>query len=119
MAMMVMKAGTAISSRFHSISPMTETISTPTMMSAGAVTLAVTTLRSGEKNNDKANRPATTTAVNPVLAPEATPAVDSTNAVVGEVPIMEAKTMEDESASSAGPTRFIRLSLIRPALVAI
>jgi hypothetical protein len=77
MAIIVKKAGTAISNFAQSIFPKDETISTPTMIKAGAVTAVVTTDNNGKKKIDKINSPAVTSEANPVLAPAATPAVDS------------------------------------------
>ena len=76
-AIIVKNAGTAISKRVHSIFPNEETINTPTIINAGAVTAAVTTDNNGKKNSDKINNPAVTSEANPVLAPAATPAEDS------------------------------------------
>lgn len=77
MIMIVKKAGTAISKRDQFIFPKDETISTPTIIRAGAVTGAVTTSNSGKKNKDRMKNPAVTKDANPVLAPVATPADDS------------------------------------------
>lgn len=76
-AIIVKKDGTAISKRFHSIFPKEDTMSTPTIINAGAVTGDVTTDNTGKKNNDNKKNPAVTSAAKPDLAPEATPADDS------------------------------------------
>lgn len=75
--MSVKNAGTAISNFFQSISPIDEAINTPTMIKAGAVTGAVMTLNSGEKNKASKNKIPVTTAENPERPPAATPADDS------------------------------------------
>lgn len=77
-ATMVKNAGTAISNRFQSIFPKEETIKTPTMTNAGVVTGEVITDNNGKKKIDKTNNAPVTNEANPVLAPAATPAVDST-----------------------------------------
>jgi len=77
MEIIVKNAGTAISNFFQSISPKDETIKIPTIIKAGAVTAAVTTLSNGEKNSASKKNPAVTTAVNPERPPAATPADDS------------------------------------------
>lgn len=77
-AMIVKKAGMAISSFFQSIEPSVEAINTPTIIRAGAVTDGVITLSSGEKNNATIKRSAVTTDVKPVRPPAATPEADST-----------------------------------------
>lgn len=73
----IKKAGTASSKRAHSILPNEETIRTPTIINAGAVTAEVTTDSTGKKNIESRKKPAVTSAANPVLAPEATPEDDS------------------------------------------
>src|SRR5690625_7648359 len=83
---MVKNAGTAISNLSHSIFFNEADINTPTIINAGAVTSEVTTLNNGEKNRANKKNPAATTAVNPVRPPTPTPAVDSTYAVVVDVP---------------------------------
>ena len=82
MAIIVRNAGTAISKRLQSILPREETINTPTMISAGAVTGAVTTDNTGKKNNASKKNPAVTREANPLRAPDATPADDSIYEVV-------------------------------------
>ncbi|MNT58327.1 hypothetical protein D3C72_1957550 [compost metagenome] len=54
-----------------------DSISRPTYISAGAVAYDGTRAASGEKNITATNSRPTTTAVRPVLAPAATPTVDS------------------------------------------
>ena len=58
----------------------------PTATKAGAVTALVTTLSTGANKIDKKNNIAVVQAVNPVLPPASTPAVDSTKEVTVEVP---------------------------------
>ena len=91
---------------------------TPTMISAGAVTLAVTTARSGEKIMLTPKRIATTTAVRPVRAPIAMPADASTYAAVGVVPMTAPPSMERESAMRARPMRGILPWCMKPACCA-
>lgn len=74
---MVKKAGTAISNRVQSIFPNEETINTPTIIKAGAVTADVITDKTGKKKRDKRKNPAVTNDAKPVFAPDATPADDS------------------------------------------
>src|SRR5690625_3846013 len=88
------------------------------MIKAGAVTSDVTTLNNGEKNNANKKNPAATTAVNPERPPTPTPAVDSTYAVVVDVPTTAPVTVAAESANKAFPARGNLLSFIRPACVA-
>ena len=76
-AIIVKNAGTAISNLVHSILPSVDTISTPTIINAGAVTSEVMTNNNGEKNKASKNRTPVTIEANPVLAPAATPADDS------------------------------------------
>ncbi len=54
-----------------------ETINTPTIINAGAVTADVITDRTGENNKAKRKSTPVTIAANPVRAPAATPALDS------------------------------------------
>src|SRR5206468_2807911 len=86
----VRNAGIAYSSLCQSISPSARAISTPTTTSAGAVTAGApaTTANSGKKNIATRNHAAVDTAVSPVRPPALTPAVDSTYAVVVEVPMI-------------------------------
>lgn len=77
-AIIVKNAGTAISNLVQSILLRFATISTPTMIKAGAVTCEVITLSTGEKNSDSKNKTPVTIAAKPLLAPAATPALDST-----------------------------------------
>src|SRR5699024_1508237 len=113
--MMIKKAGTAISNRSHSIFFKEEDMSTPTMMSAGAVTSTVMTARSGEKNNASKKNPAVTTDANPVRTSTPTPAVYSKYDVVVDVPITAPNTVAVESAINAFPVRGNLLSFINPA----
>ena len=76
--MIVKKAGTAISNWDQLIFPKEETISTPTMIKAGAVTGDVIIDKTVKKNIDSKKNPAVTSAANPVRAPAATPDDDST-----------------------------------------
>lgn len=76
-AIIVKKEGTAISNRVQSIFPKEETINTPTIIKAGAVTGDVTTDNTGKKNSERIKNPAVTKDAKPVLAPDATPADDS------------------------------------------
>src|SRR6478609_7448331 len=85
----VKNAGTAISNFVQSIFPIDDTINTPTMISAGAVTADVTTSNKGKKKRDKRKHAAVTSEANPVLAPAATPADDSTKEVTVDVPRIE------------------------------
>src|SRR5690625_2029234 len=85
------------------------------MIKAGAVTSDVTTLNNGEKNNANKKNPAATTAVNPDRPPTPTPAVDSTYAVVVDVPTTAPVTVAAESANNARPARGNLLSFINPA----
>src|SRR5690606_28336892 len=85
-AMTVRNTGMAYSILLQSTSPSPRAINTPTMISAGAVTAGVTTPSSGEKNRASRNSTDVATDVNPVRPPAATPADDSTYAVVVDVP---------------------------------
>src|SRR5699024_12619863 len=107
--------GTAISNLSHSICLSAVDINTPTIIKAEAVTCAVTTLSNGEKNNSKIKNNAANTAVNPVLPPTPTPVVDSTYAVVVEVPTTEPTTVAVESANKARPARGNLPFFIKPA----
>ncbi len=88
----------------------------PTIISAGAVTSTVITASNGEKNNASKKNPAVTTEANPDLPPTPTPAVDSTNDVVVDVPTIEPTTVADASANNALPARgnISYLSLVLP-----
>src|SRR5699024_1991129 len=99
----------------HSIFFKDDDIMTPTMINAGAVTSAVTTLNKGEKNKARRKNPAVTTEANPVRPPAATPDVDSTYEVVVDVPTVAPTTVAAESASNALPARGNLLSFINPA----
>src|SRR5699024_7481339 len=107
-----------LSNLSHSIFFSDVDIKTPTMIKAGAVTSAVTTLNKGEKNKANKKSPAATTAVKPDRPPTPTPAVDSTYDVVVDVPTTEPTTVAVESASNALPARGSLLSFISPACVA-
>ena len=56
----VKNAGTAISNFFQSIFPNEDTINTPTIINAGAVTADVTTCNNGKKKSDKRKHAAVT-----------------------------------------------------------
>ena len=77
----VKNAGIATSSFFQSISPIEDTINTPTIINAGAVTGAVTTLNNGEKNSDSKNKIPVTTAEKPASAVTLSPPVKPGNAI--------------------------------------
>lgn len=97
----VRKAGTANSKRFQSICPNEDTIKTPTIISAGAVTALVTTDNTGEKNNASKNKIPVTIEAKPVRAPAATPEDDSTYDVTVEVPKIEPAIVAIESEINA------------------
>src|SRR5699024_11769492 len=97
-AIIVKKEGTAISNLSHSISFKAVDISTPTIISAGAVTSSVTTCNKGEKNSASKKNPAVTTDVNPVSPPNPTPEVESKTEIVVEVPTIAPATVAAESA---------------------
>src|SRR5699024_1126902 len=105
----VKKAGTAISNWLNGILVKFEAISAPTMMSAGAVTSDVEGPIIGEKNTAERNSSAVTILANPVRAPAAPPAVDSTEDVVVDVPRIEPEIVATASESNA---RFARGSLL-------
>lgn len=117
-AIIVRKAGTAISKRDQSIFANEETISTPTITNAAEVTGAVTTDSNGKKNRESKNNAAVTNDANPVLAPAATPAEDSIYDVVVDVPKMEPTNDAIESANNAFPALGSLLSFIIPAWLA-
>lgn len=75
--MIVMKAGTATSKLFQFISAKFAAINTPTTTKAGVVTALVTTAINGLKNSAYRKQQPVTILANPVLAPTATPEVDS------------------------------------------
>src|SRR5690625_2265630 len=79
----------------------------PTIIKIGAVIAGKSAIAwtTGKKNIDKPNNIATTTEVNPVLPPAATPEVDSTYAVAGLVPNIEPTVVAVASANKAGFTR--------------
>ena len=106
----IKKAGIAISISCHLISRSDCAISTPTTISAGAVTWEVTTDSNGEKNKPNKKKIPVVTAVKPERPPTAIPAEDSTYAPTGEVPNKEPASMAVESEASALPTRGILLS---------
>ena len=87
--MIVIKAGTATSNCFQFISAKLAAISTPTTTKAGVVTALVTTSINGLKNNANKKQIPVTILANPVLAPTATPEVDSIYDVVVVVPNTE------------------------------
>ena len=99
------KAGTAISNLDQSIFFKEAAISTPTTIKAGAVTALVITDNNGKKNKANKKQIPVTIAANPVLAPAATPAVDSTNDVVVDVPKIAPTTIARESANNPLPAR--------------
>ena len=74
----VKNAGTATSNFVQSIFPSDYTINTPKIIIAGAVTAYFTTWNKGNKKRYKIKHAAVTSEANPVLAPAATPADDST-----------------------------------------
>src|SRR5699024_4664382 len=117
-AIIVKKEGTAISNLSHSISFKAVDISTPTIISAGAVTSSVTTCNKGEKNSASKKNSAVTTDVTPVRPQTPTPEVDSTKEVVVDVPTIAPATVAAESANNALPARGSLLSFIKPACLA-
>ena len=74
-------------------------------MRAGAVAKLGMAVKMGEKRMANRNSRPVVTEARPVLAPAATPAVDSTNVVVVEVPRMAPADVAMESASKAGLIR--------------
>src|SRR5690625_386047 len=118
MIITVKNAGIATSILPHSISFRLETISTPTIINAGAVTDGVTTASNGEKNSARKKNKDVKTDVRPVRPPTPTPVADSTKAVVVDVPKTAPTTVADESASNAFPARGNSLSFIKPAFPA-
>ena len=77
-------------------------IKKPTTISAGAVAKDGIAVKIGAKNIDSTNSTAAVTEVRPVLPPAATPAEDSTNVVVVEVPRTAPAVVATASARSAG-----------------
>lgn len=77
-------------------------IKKPTTISAGAVANDGIAVKIGAKNIDSANSTAAVIEVRPVLPPAATPAEDSTNVVVVEVPRTAPAVVATASARSAG-----------------
>src|SRR5699024_7912286 len=114
----VKNAGIATSILSHSISFKLDTINTPTIINAGAVTDDVTIANNGEKNNARKKNSDVKTDVKPVRPPTPTPVADSTNAVVVDVPKTAPTTVADESASKALLARGNSLSFIKPAFPA-
>src|SRR5690625_6033834 len=78
----------------------------PTIIKIGAVIAGKSAVAwtTGKKNIDKPNNIATTTEVNPVLPPAATPEDDSTYAVAGLVSNIEPTVIAVASANKAGFT---------------
>ena len=82
-------------------------ISTPTMMRAGAVAAEGTIPVTGARRQDTRNSTPTTIELSPVRAPSAMPVEDSTKVVTVEVPrhapqqVATASAMPGSSASSA------------------
>ena len=112
-------AGIASVISLKSISKIEEIIKNPTKINAGAVAKAGMAQNIGAKKMDSKNKHPLTTEANPVLAPAATPAEDSTNVVVVEVPNTAPAVVATASATSACLTlgSFPSLSSI-PAFVA-
>ena len=116
--MIVIKAGTATSNCFQFISAKLAAINTPTTTKAGVVTALVTTSINGLKNNANKKQIPVTILANPVLAPTATPEVDSIYDVVVVVPNTEPTIVAKESENNALPAHGNLLSFINPACVA-
>ena len=116
--MIVIKAGTATSNCFQFISAKLAAISTPTTTKAGVVTALVTTSINGLKNNANKKQTPVTILANPVLAPTATPEVDSIYDVVVVVPNTDPTIVAKESENNALPALGNLLSFINPACVA-
>ncbi len=76
-------------------------INIPTVISAGAVAAAGTSVNIGAMNSASKNITAVVNDVKPVLPPSATPADDSTNVVTVEVPSIDPTTVPIESAKKA------------------
>src|SRR5690606_7751105 len=114
-AMTVRNTGMAYSILLQSTSPSPRAINTPTMISAGAVTAGVTTPSSGEKNRASRNSTDVATDVNPVRPPAATPADDSTYAVVVDVPSTAPPIAATESDTNAARALGSLPSRSRPA----
>src|SRR5690606_8267889 len=104
-AMTVRNTGMAYSILLQSTSPSPRAINTPTMISAGAVTAGVTTPSSGEENRASRNSTDVATDVNSVRPPAATPADDSTYAVVVDVPSTAPPIAATESDTTAARAR--------------
>ena len=111
----VINAGTATSNFFQSISAKFAAINTPTTTRAGVVTALVTTCINGLKNNANKKQQPVTILANPVLAPTATPEVDSIYDVVVVVPNIAPTIVASESENNALPARGSLLSFIIPA----
>ena len=84
------------------MSGMVVNIRKPTMTRAGAVAKDGMAMKIGANSMEIRNSTAVTTAVRPVLPPSATPAEDSTNVVVVEVPRIAPAEVATASAISAG-----------------
>lgn len=76
-------------------------MSTPTMMSAEAVAAEGMEAKSGERNSERMNNTAVTTAVRPVRPPAMMLAEDSTKEVMVEEPRIEPTVVPTASLSSA------------------
>src|SRR5699024_9307464 len=113
-AIIVKKEGTAISNLSHSISFKAVDMSTPTIISAGAVTSSVTTCNKGEKNSASKKKPAVTTEVNPVRPPTPTPEVGFTKESGVSVPSITPATGGGQSGNHAFTSRGNLLSFIKP-----
>ena len=100
------------------ISVIAPNIKNPTIISAGAVAKDGIAVKIGANSMEIRNKNPVTTAVKPVLPPAATPAEDSTNVVVVEVPRTAPAAVAIASDISAGliPGSFPFLSNI-PAFV--
>ena len=114
----VINAGTATSNRFQLISAKFAAINTPTTTSAGVVTALVTTAINGLKNSANKKQNPVTILAKPVLAPTATPEVDSMYDVVVVVPKIAPTIVASESENKALPALGNLLSFIMPACVA-
>src|SRR5699024_1511753 len=117
MVKIIAKAGKDSSNVFQSIRASPSIIKQPTMISTGAVIAGTSAIAPiiGVKNMDKANNPATTNDVNPVLPPAVTPDVDSTYAVDGLVPNNDPTVVAVASANNAAFARGNCPFFIKPA----
>src|SRR3712207_1772427 len=102
----IIKAGTKVFKSLKSKNCTFLNIYTPTIIRAGAVAYPGTTPTKGANTKDNTNRIAVTTDANPVLAPAAIPAEDSTKVVTVEVPITAPKIVDATSVYSIFPTPF-------------